>query len=397
MNLPAEEIARLLLKKVSGQLTVEEEELFEQLKAVSDHHKEKIAEYTNLHNIRKELQLYTESERNASDLPVPLTEVVSEFSFGKKSIHRIHFIRKWWWAAAVIVIGSAIAVILSADQQLVVPENASHHRAFSDIQPGSNKAILTLADGRTITLDSAANGQIASQDNVKIVKLVNGEISYTSQGVSGAGITINTMETPRGGQYRLILPDGTRVWLNASSSITYPAVFSGNDRRVKVKGEVYMEVVGNKAKPFFVDVDGQSSIQVLGTSFNINAYADEGKITATLSNGSVKMTVDTNTVILKPGQKAVAAPNGKLEVMAASISQAVAWKNGIFDFTDADLKTVMRQLERWYDIKVEYKKKSSDIVFMGRMYRNASLSSVLNFLQKMDVKFELNGNNLTVL
>jgi len=333
-----------------------------------------------------------------------------------KPVRRVHFLRPGFlrYAVAIIlVIGvAAVALVVSPDRK---PGSAGTTAQLStpksDISPGGNHAVLTLADGRAIVLDSVANGQLADQGEVKIVKLANGQIAYDLHGLSAKEVMWNTMTTPKGGQYQVTLPDGTKVWLNASSSITFPTAFTGAVRKVKVEGELYFEVADNKQKPFVVDVGSKSLIEVLGTSFNVNSYVDEGSIKTTLLEGSVKV---NNSVVLKPGQQAIQKdpagmavsadkPNshetvGKQDIVVseANLDQALAWKNGIFDFTGADLKTVMRQLERWYDIKVQYKGPMSNMTFGGRMYRNVHLSDVLEALQKMGVKTELDGKNLMV-
>ena len=218
------------------------------------------------------------------------------------------------------------------------------------------------------------------------------------------------MTTPAGGQYQVTLPDGTKVWLNAASSITYPTAFVDKERPVKISGEVYFEVAKDKEKPFIVDVDGKSSVRVLGTSFNINSYGDESTIKTTLLEGSVKVmrtattAVSTDSVILKPGQQALvalpavaASSDRQLKVTSdVNIEQTLAWKNGLFNFNGSDLHAVMRQLERWYGIKVEYEGSIPDTKFSGEIYRNVNLSDVLEALQRMGVKFRLHGKTLLV-
>lgn len=330
----------------------------------------------------------------------------------QKSIHRIHFLRTTWfkYAAAVliIIIGAATYRWTTDSRQ---PLTADSRSLQTDIAPGGDRATLTLADGSEILLDSAANGTLADQGGVQVLKLASGQIAYDIGGLRSGEVMWNTMSTPKGGQYQVTLPDGTRVWLNASSSIMFPTAFAAGKREVKITGEVYLEVAKDKEKPFVVDVSGKSSVEVLGTSFNINAYADESSIRTTLVEGSVKVAANDQTAILKPGQQALIAvttpSDGQPSLSSKTgndisvnphpdLKQVLAWKNGVFDFTGADLKTVMRQLERWYDIQVEYKDDIPSITFEGRMYRNVSLRDVLEALQDMGVQFELNGKNLVV-
>jgi transmembrane sensor len=316
------------------------------------------------------------------------------------SSHRVHFLRRGFFryaAAIIFLVGASSLLYLISNEkekkeQTIV--SANKHLESAEIAPGGEKALLTLADGNKIVLENAANGQLANQGGVKIVKLSNGQVSYDLSGLSVKETMLNTMSTPKGGQYQVTLPDGTKVWLNASSSITFPTAFIDNKRQVKITGEIYFEIAKNKEKPFIVDVNGLTTVQVLGTSFNVNSYENEGVIKTTLVDGSIRV---NNNVILQPGQQAIiTSSEEKPNVTNADLDQALAWKNGIFDFTGNDLKNVMRQLERWYDIKVEYKGSVSNTIFKGKMYRNTNLSDVLEMLKRMGVKFELEGKTLIV-
>ncbi len=321
------------------------------------------------------------------------------------SAGRVYLLRTVWfrYAAAVILVLSlgTIAYFWTINKKTQQTLAGNSRQLKTDIAPGSEKAVLTLADGRTITLNNAANGQLAVQQGSKVVKK-DGQVIYNSKDISATNVAYNTMSTPRGGQYKLTLPDGTNVWLNAATSITYPIAFTGKERKVKISGEAYFEVTKNKEKPFIVDIDGKSTVEVLGTHFNINSYENENAIKTTLIEGSVKVAGANHNAILKPGQQAqlnvgsVASSNQQLEIVNADIDQTLAWKNDLFSFNDADLPAVMRQLERWYDIKVRYEGKVTDFSLKGEMYRNVNLSVVLNFLQKTGVKFRMEGRTLIV-
>lgn len=329
------------------------------------------------------------------DKAAEITQDISD-----RPVHYMHFLRRWWWAAAILLLFGTGAYLYTSTvftKPLVATKNEIPAK---DILPGSERAILTLADGSKIALDNAANGAIAYQGNVDVVKMANGEIRYNSKGITKGEAMINAMSTPRGGQYKLVLPDGSKVWLNAASSIIYPAAFVDNNRKVKVTGEVYMEVVQNKTKPFIVDIDGKSSVQVLGTSFNINSYADDDNIKTTLVEGSVKV---NDQVMLKPGQQAVIksnvqAPDKKqiIQVQPANINQVLAWKNGRFDFDGAKLPIVMKQLQRWYDIDVIYEGKIPDFEFNGGMRRGVKLSTIMGFLSDNGVKARLENKTLII-
>jgi transmembrane sensor len=327
-------------------------------------------------------------------------------------VRRIHFLRSGFFryaAAIILAIGLAVLAYLLATHK--EPEQTlagSDHHIQTDIAPGGDRAILTLADGSKIILDSAADGKLASQGGVQVIKLANGQIAYDLQGPESKEAMWNTINTPRGGQYRVTLPDGTKVWLNAASSITFPAAFTGNKREVKIDGEVYFEVFPNKQKPFMVNVDGSSSVEVLGTSFNVNAYRDEENINTTLLEGSVAVSLPATMkqknnanmqtrAVLKPGQQARIAsstaqksPSG-IAIVNADTEKVVAWKNGAFNFKDASLEEVMRQLARWYDLEIVYPQGVPDIKFGGKMSRSVTLASVLQALKDAKINIQLSG------
>lgn len=311
----------------------------------------------------------------------------------KKSlqVRRIPLYRRWWAAASVILLISAAVYFFTrptpAKQQPVVTLE-------SEAMPGGNKAMLKLADGTTIVLDSAADGSLATQGNTNIIKLGNGQIAYSGNG-QGSDLLYNTMSTPRGGQYQLTLPDGTKVWLNASSSITFPVAFTGNKRDVAITGEVYFEVAKNKAQPFIVDVNKQLQVEVLGTHFNINSYPEESVIKTTLVEGSVRVS-NQQTIVLTPGQQAIAQGAELAVNPKPNIAQVLAWKNGLFDFQDMRFAEAMRQVERWYDIQVVYEGPAPDMEFTGGMDRGIQLSGIIRFLNDYGIKTRLEGRRLII-
>jgi ferric-dicitrate binding protein FerR (iron transport regulator) len=330
------------------------------------------------------------------DLPRTEDRIVQGVLRGIQStrVRRIPFLRRWGWAAAAILLIGA-GVLVEMMRGGVRPAVVSGGRgAGQDIAPGGNKAVLTLSDGTTIALDSTVSGAIAQQGSTSIVKQADGRIVYNAQGAGAGEAMMNTMRTPRGGQYRLTLPDGTQVWLNAASSITYPAAFTGKQRNVKISGEAYFEVTEDKGKPFVVEVDGGMPVEVLGTHFNVNNYVDEGPVKTTLLEGSVRI----DQVILKPGQQARADGQRLTVTGNINVDKVMAWKNGLFNFEDASLQEVMRQLERWYDITVVYEGRIPDIQFEGEISRNINLSNLLRVLARAEVKFRLEeGRRLVVL
>lgn len=270
----------------------------------------------------------------------------------------------------------------------------------NDIAPGGNKAILTLADGSKIILDSANNGAITKQGNMTVIKLNDGEITYSpeTRNLKPETVAYNTITTPRGGQYQLVLADGSKVWLNAASSLTYPTAFAGKERKVTLTGEGYFEVAHDATKPFKVDVAGKEEVEVLGTHFNVNAYGDESFIKTTLLQGSVKVNAHGQSAMLKPGEQAqLETRNAKLGTTDnVDLDQVVAWKDGYFSFQNANLEEVLRQISRWYDVEVFYEGDIPKRTFAGAMQRSLSLSQVLKLLVQNKINFEVEGKKIIV-
>lgn len=272
----------------------------------------------------------------------------------------------------------------------------------NDVLPGSNKALLTLSNGKTIILADAKNGQLAQQGQIMIEKKADGEISYTDAAeqdeTAGTAPMFNTVSTPRGGQHHLVLSDGTQVWLNAASSIKYPVKFTGGTRSVTVSGEAYFEVAPDAAAPFRV-ISRAQTIEVLGTHFNINAYADERQVKTTLLEGAVRVLADAgNSVTLKPGQQAILQPGQQVTVGNADVETAIDWKNGDFVFSNQTLPDIMRKIARWYDVDINYGNyKNSPLTFSGVVSRTHNLSAVLAMLESTaTVKFIIRNNQVTI-
>lgn len=272
-----------------------------------------------------------------------------------------------------------------------------------DVLPGGNKAILTLANGKKIVLNQAANGRLAKQGYTQIIKLSSGQLAYHSANNNisvNEPVAYNTLSTPRGGQYQLLLPDGTKVWLNAASSIRYPTAFIGKERRVEVSGEAYFEVANDPSRPFIVEKN-KVEIQVLGTHFNVNAYADEATIKVTLLEGSVRVSQRTtdHSQLLRIGQQAQLNKEGGITLIKnADIDEIMGWKNGLFVFHNDDLPSIMRRLERWYNVTVDYEgNKMISSHFTGAIRRQVNLSEVLRMLELAGgVHFEIEGHTIIV-
>ena len=269
---------------------------------------------------------------------------------------------------------------------------------YSHILPGTNKATLTLSNGQKISLDDVANGEIAQQAGIRITKSGNGQLVYTAvKGDNAIPVAQNTISTPKGGQYQLILPDGTKVYLNAASTLSYPTAFQDKERLVELNGEAYFEVAKNKLLPFRVK-SGQQTVEVLGTHFNVNAYADEGAIRTTLLEGAVKISAGMITQVIKPGQQAILNKNtaDKIVITEVNTDKVIAWKNGVFSFENEDLKSVMRQISRWYNVEVIYTGVSSDEKYYGEISKNSKLGEVFEILELNNVNFNVEGKTIKV-
>jgi hypothetical protein len=313
-----------------------------------------------------------------------------------------------WWAAAILIIGITTAIMLSSDRHAPTP--GANTALKVDVLPGKNGAILTLADGGRVLLDSLGNGVVTTQGKTT-VRIKNGQLVYDAP-VKENEALYNTMTTPKGRQYQLILPDGSIVWLNAASSITYPTAFIGNNRTVSITGEAYFEVAKNKSKPFYVKLNDME-VEVLGTRFNINAYKEEDAIRTTLLAGSVKVIqipldkggsreatggLDAHAAILNPGEQATLLQNATFNIQHnINTDQVMAWKNGMFNFNKLSLQEVLRQLSRWYDVEVVYEGTIPPKKFGGEIQRDLNLSEVLEGLQAIGLHFKIERKKLIVM
>ena len=265
-----------------------------------------------------------------------------------------------------------------------------------DLAPGSNKATLTLADGSKVDLASAKNGVLTAQPGSHVIKQSERLTYSTAIGNAVTAISYNTLTTPKGGQYQLTLADGTKVWLNAASSLKFPTAFTGGERVVELTGEAYFEVVHNSKKPFKVKTASQI-IQDIGTQFNVNSYADEQVAATTLVEGSVKIYDTKRQTIIKPGQQDMQLANGISEIKNdVDIDEVTAWKNGMFQFNNADIKTIMRQISRWYDVDVEYSGQVPTSTYHGRISRNSNASAVLKILELSGIDFTMERGKIIV-
>ena len=301
-------------------------------------------------------------------------------------------------AAALLLLITTAALYFLTQKDGQYPAGDSQTKSFrQDVPPGGNKAVLTLADGSEILLDSAQNGYLAQQEGTKITKLGNGRLAYNAELNEKERVVTNTITTPRGGEYSIDLPDGTKVWLNADSKIIFPNVFKGRERKVEISGEVYFEVAHNAKMPFIVK-STEVEVLVLGTHFNVKAYADENTTKVTLLEGSVRISSSSGlgTTTLHPGEQALLSEGSELKVNVVDVDEVVAWKNGVFQFNETDIMTMMRQIARWYDVEVVYEGKIPSQRFGGMISRQSNLSQVLEILEISGVKFKIEDKKIFI-
>lgn len=302
----------------------------------------------------------------------------------------IRRMRYWSWAAAILLLVLAGGMYRLFRQPLnTVPATVQ----LKDITPGKQGAVLTLADGSTIMLDSMGNGVVANQAGSNVI-LNNGQVAYDPEETGAAVTAYNTIFTPRGRQFRIVLPDGTKVWLNAASSVRYPVAFTGNTREVQISGEAYFEVAADAARPFIVRFGQSGMIEVLGTAFNLNAYPDEPQVRTTLLRGSIRV---NRQQVLQPGEQMGIDHNNVITVVSnINAEDAVAWKNGLFIMSGTDLSALFRQISRWYDIEVVMKGELPKRTFGGTIGRNVSLADIIEALNIYEVNCRLENGQLIV-
>ncbi len=300
-----------------------------------------------------------------------------------------------WAAAAAILLFLGFGIYFNTQTNKPIQVTRTH--ATSAILPGTSRAELTLANGKKVLLDNSSSGQISTDGQTTIIRLDKGQLAYSgnleTKERNSSGY--NTLSTPAGGQYQLILPDGTMVWLNAASSLRFPTTFEGNKRHVELAGEGYFEVAKNKAKPFTIAVNGEE-IKVLGTHFNIMGYADEASTNTTLLEGSVQITRGKEVKKLLPGEQAVVSD--AIRVVQVDASEAVEWKNGNFNFSHEKIESIMRKLARWYNVEVAYKGKITNEGFVGTVQRSKNLTEVLDVLESTGlVHFKIQERRVIVM
>lgn len=409
----ADYIAALLLKQLRQEITEVELEYLESWKAAHPSHA-RVAEQINdgeqlLAGLQAMKQVDMDGWWQKISAQIPQVNKTAPFY------------RRWYAyaaAAALVLVAGAITWQYWQPGQLPEPSNEKYLPAVVDVKPGGNKATLTLSNGTAIDLAGAADGNLAKEGATDIVKVKDGELKYEPAGtaVIDDGVVWNTLTTPRGGQYSLQLPDGSKVWLNAASSIKYPAHFSATERRVIVTGEAFFEVTaGKKQWPFKVTVPPRpgrlgGTVEVLGTSFNISAYNDEADIRTTLLKGKIKMAAlqlqageQSSFKVLLPGQQAriphsdIGGKDPVSIVNLEDVEEVSGWKDGMIQLQDADIRSIMRMISRWYNIEVSYEGQTPAYTFTGTLPLKENLSSVIKVLEYEGVRLRMQQNRIIVL
>jgi len=379
---------RLLHKYLYGKPNLEEKAMIDKWYEGIDE-SGAVSDPDELLQIKEQIYQLTRAELNSETKVIP---------FYKRSFFRVA-------AAAVLVVCIAGTYFLFFDKpkKETIIVKADPHQLIHDVAaPVDNKAILTLADGTTIVLDSARNGSLAQQGNAIVVKLNDGKIAYNTGAGNNTGVHYNTLKVPKGSKpVQLVLADGSEVWLNVASSITYPTAFTGNERNVEITGEVYFEVAHNAAMPFKIKKD-DVEVRVLGTHFNVNAYDDESSLKVTLLEGAVNVGQQgKGSQVIKPGQQAILKQvqgDSKIKVInSVDIEEVMAWKNGWFNFNSLQVADIMRQIEKWYDVEVTYEGKPGQKHFSGIVSRNNNVSEVLKIMELAGIRFKIEGKKITVI
>lgn len=388
-------IVHLLLKYLKGELTLKEQQTMEQWAAESEKNLKLLQDVADQQTLASEMASFSNFEWNdiAQKLAangVPITETT-------KVRHSLYWGRFMVAAAVLLIMAVASYLIVENNRKPPSINKTQVAIKYNDISPGKYKALLRLADGSTIVLDSNGSDSLTKQGEAKLANK-NGQLIYKAGGkYSSSSLPfINTLTTAKAETYQLVLSDGSKVWLNSESSIRFPVYFNGTERKVEVSGEAYFEVAHNSRQPFIAQVNGME-IKVLGTVFNVKAYPEENKVTTTLLQGKVQVTKEKRTQVLAPGEQADLLASGRIHLNKhADIEKAVGWREGIFIFKKDDVKYVMTQLARWYDFKVEYKGVINDR-FTGIIDRRLPVSVVLDMLQKSTVHFQIKGRVITVI
>jgi len=393
MKNTTDRITELVIKRLNSELNEAEEKELQDWINQSDSHQFVVKDFLQEETLREGIKnLYRSKEK--------IWQRLDEQIHDKKvaPIRKIYF-SKYAAAAAILIFllgGAGYFFLNSAREKNLAKVTPKKQPIQNDVQPGKNKAILTLADGSKVVLDNSTPAKLVQQGNTTVLNK-DGQLVYNEKAKTPNEIIYNTLSTARGEMYALVLSDGSKVWLNSASSIRFPVAFAGNGREVQITGEAYFEVAHNTAKPFKVEVKG-IEMEVLGTHFNVNSYDDESIIKATLLEGALRVRKDDAGIILSPGKQAQVNEDGQISLTKkVDVDEVMAWKNDLFSFKGADIKTVMRQLSRWYDIDVVFEKNTNER-FHVEMSRNINISQVFKILETTGgAHFKIEGKKVTVM
>ena len=395
------ENAGLIIRHLRGELTPQEQEALNKWLTEDKRNRLFLETLSDETSFRKELDFFSSVDVSSA------WQKVAQDTFQKREVKLWEHIAKWKYAAILtffLTAGLTFYIVSNKEKQAVVAQQINQHYK-DDVLPGGDKARLELSDGSVVILEEVSNGILEQHGGTHIMKK-DGQLIYNAaQENPSAEVAYNKISTPKGGQYQVILPDGSKVWLNAGSSLRFPTSFTDKERQVELTGEAYFEVAkltipyggGRMRVPFKVKTY-DVCVEVLGTHFNVMAYVNEKSINTTLLEGSVKVLqlATHNSQLLKPGQQAKV--NGSIQLVNVDTEEIVAWKNGFFQFNGADIKTVMGQIERWYDVEVDYKGNIPSTHFTGIISRNINVSKVLDMLELTGaVKFEIRGKKISVV
>jgi hypothetical protein len=345
-------------------------------------------------NNKEALEQMIENQLESRDKEELIDKMILDRVFGKIDLDTEpqNITSPTWYK--ITGVAAAIILIISISYLFLNRSTYNDHTA-TIIEPGRDKATLVLSSGKTIVLEDVANGKLTEELGTTIEKTEKGGINYKIEGNTDVRIAMNLLNVPKGGQFQITLSDGTKVWLNSNSSLKYPSAFSASERRVELKGEAYFEVSKNKQKPFIVETSLQK-VEVLGTKFNINAYDDESSTQTSLAEGSVRVSCKNNTTLLKPGQQSTLTDQN-IAVRSTNLDQVLDWKNGDFNFSNNNLKEIMRKISRWYNIEVIFEGPISQETYVAQISRKKRLNDVLRALQLSgSIKYSIRNNKLYI-
>jgi ferric-dicitrate binding protein FerR (iron transport regulator) len=389
------DIVLLLKKYLKEELDEEEEQELEFWKSQSEANRQIFEKLTDDNYL---LQAVSDSYKIDSDeIAQQKINVLIDASQVTTGVAKETLRRSIWLrlsvAAAILLLLAVSAVYVLRKKQQPGTDVAKASNEKPDIIPGNYKATLKLANGRSIELDSATIGQLAQQGGIQVLNK-SGLLVYAPSNVEDKGEVIwNTLSTAKGQTYPLLLSDGSRAWLNSESSIRFPVSFKGDLREVQITGEVLFEVAHDPSKPFKVTAR-DINVQVLGTTFNVNAYNDEEAIKTTLIEGSVQVTKGIQRKKIKPGQQAQVLAHEIKVVENVDVDKIIAWKQGYFRFKEDKLSEAMKNIARWYNVEVVFVGNAGNVEFSGDINRSSNLSEVVKLLAAMDVDARIEGRKL---